>query len=185
MNCLSNKSYILVRCVTIFFSLLLTMSLFSVDEERVLSYDTDRYVNGSDMLVMLNEKHLSLVIKNNDEIRTFNKTGVHDLVKILDTDPSLLQGAIVADKLIGKAAASLMIMGGVKEVHTNLICTPAVHMFKEADIPVSYAEEVPMIMNRDKSGQCPIDSKIDTVSDSRRCADIIINWSHSLNKVNK
>ena len=56
----------------------------------------------------------SCVIANGDCIRTFTQRGVADLYDLLVQDADFLKGASVADKVIGKAAAALMVVGGVK-----------------------------------------------------------------------
>ena len=66
-----------------------------------------------------------------------------------------------------------MVAGGVSEVHTNLISTPALQLLREADIPVSFDEEVPQILNRDRSGQCPIDSRLNEAETVNECVTIL------------
>lgn len=51
------------------------------------------------------------MIANGDRIRTFTRRGVADLYDLLVQEPEFLHGASVADKVIGKAAASLMVLG--------------------------------------------------------------------------
>lgn len=53
------------------------------------------------------------MIAHGDCIRTFTQRGVADLYDLLVTEPDFLQSASIADKVIGKAAASLMVLGGV------------------------------------------------------------------------
>lgn len=69
------------------------------------------------------------MIANGDRIRTFTRRGVADLYDLLVQEPEFLHGAFVADKVIGKAAASLMVLGGVRQVYTRTIqpaCSPPV-----------------------------------------------------------
>ena len=58
----------------------------------------------------------SCIICNNHEIRLFHERGVKDIYRLLKEEPDFLNGSFIADKVIGKAAAALMILGGVKEV---------------------------------------------------------------------
>ena len=46
----------------------------------------------------------------------FRQRGVRDLHDLLRGRPELLRGSFVADKVVGKAAAALMILGGVGSV---------------------------------------------------------------------
>ena len=130
-------------------------------------------IDGEDMLRTLNENGLSLLVRNHGKTTSYNHKGVHDLLQLIDEQPQVLKGAVVADKLIGKAAAAIMVVAGVKEVHTNLICTSALKMLREAGVKVFFKEEVPMILNRSMSGQCPIDSQVDTIMCPQKCVEIL------------
>ena len=58
----------------------------------------------------------SCVIRNGSDMRVFYERGVKDLYRLLKEEPGLLRGAFVADKVVGKAAAALLALGGVEEV---------------------------------------------------------------------
>lgn len=130
-------------------------------------------IDGPDMLASLNAQGLSLLVRNHGITTEHTQRGVKDLIGLLDEQPERLKGATVADKMIGKAAAALMIEGGVKRVYTNLICTPARELFEKAGIPVEATQEVPMILNRDRTGQCPMDSKLVDTDDVSECVRIL------------
>ena len=48
----------------------------------------------------------SCVVRNGDTIRIFRERGVRDLWRLLHEEPELLDGAFVADKVVGKGAAA-------------------------------------------------------------------------------
>ena len=128
---------------------------------------------GEALLNMLNANNQSLVVLNNDSLSYYNGRGVSDLLQLLNEDSDRLNGAIVADKMVGKAAATLMVAAKVREVHTNLICTSALEVFRTAGIPVFFTEEVPQILNRDHSGQCPIDALLNEAESVEECVSIL------------
>ena len=130
-------------------------------------------IDGPDMLSLLNTNHLSLLVRNRGVTTTHANRGVQDLLTLLNEQPERLRGAVVADKMIGKAAAALMIEGGVQAVYTNLICTPARELLEQAGVKVVATEEVPMILNRDRSGQCPIDSRLNEAQTAEECVAIL------------
>lgn len=130
-------------------------------------------IEGFQMLDMLNEQGLSLLVYNHDSLTTHDNRGVQDLLQLISGQPERLQGAIVADKIIGKAAAAIMATGGVKEVHTNIICTPAKELFESQGILVFATEEVPMILNRDRSAMCPIDTQIADIESIEECVEVL------------
>lgn len=130
---------------------------------------------GEQMLEMLNEQHLSLLVYNDSTLSTHTNRGVRDLLTLISTQPERLQGAIVADKIIGKAAAAIMATGGVVEVHTNIISTPARALLEAEGIKVVATEEVPQILNRNKSQMCPIDSQLEGIESIEECVTVLQN----------
>jgi hypothetical protein len=130
---------------------------------------------GEQMLEMLNEQHLSLLVYNDSTLSTHTNRGVRDLLTLISTQPERLQGAIVADKIIGKAAAAIMATSGVVEVHTNIISTPARALLEAEGIKVVATEEVPQILNRNKSQMCPIDSQLEGIESIEECVTILQN----------
>ena len=130
-------------------------------------------MEGFQMLDMLNEQGLSLLVYNHDSLTTHANRGIQDLLQLISDQPERLKGAVAADKIIGKAAAAIMIVGGVKEVHTNVICTPARELFEANGVLVFATEEVPMIMNRDQTGMCPMDTQIANIESIEECVAIL------------
>ena len=130
---------------------------------------------GSEMLEMLNNQGLSLLVYNDSTLTTHDNRGVQDLLNLLSNQPERLKGAIVADKIIGKASAALMATGGVVEVHTNVICSPARALLEEVGIKVYAKEEVPQILNRTKSNMCPIDAQLEGIESIEDCVKILQN----------
>lgn len=111
-----------------------------------------------EIINILHEGQYTCVIKNSSGIHTFTNRGVADLYDLYTDNPEFLAGASVADKAVGKAAASLMILGGVASVYTDVISSPALSMLRKANVEIRFATEVPFIKNRDKSGWCPMEA---------------------------
>ena len=72
--------------------------------------------------------------------------------------PEILRDAEVADKVVGKGAAALMIKAGVKKVHGDVVSNAAFELFKMYGTDISYDSLVPHIINRKKDGQCPVET---------------------------
>ena len=105
---------------------------------------------------ILHKGGYSCVMKNREEVRTFTQRGVADLYDLYQADSAFMKGAAIADKVIGKGAAALMVLGGFKTVYADIISTPALALLCEAGIETTFAQEVPHIINRDKTGWCPL-----------------------------
>lgn len=107
---------------------------------------------------LLHEGGYTLVVANNGEVRTFHQRGVADLMDLLVNDPQFLQGARIADKVVGKAAAALMIKGGVAGFHADTLSQPALDLLeREGRVQFEYTQLVPHIENRKKDGWCPME----------------------------
>lgn len=98
---------------------------------------------------ILHKGGYSCVMKNREEVRTFTQRGVADLYDLYQADSAFMKGAAIADKVIGK---------GAKTVYADIISTPALALLCEAGIETTFAQEVPHIINRDKTGWCPLET---------------------------
>ncbi len=110
------------------------------------------------LIELLHKGGYSCVIGRGEEVRTFTGRGVADLYDLFCAEPSFLQGAFVADKVIGKAAAALMILGGVREIYTDVISSPALALLHDTNIQVRFERGVSHIENRSHTGWCPLES---------------------------
>jgi len=99
----------------------------------------------------------SCVIANRHEVRTFAKRGVADLYDVYMTEPAFLKGARVADKVVGKAAAALMVLGGIVQVYADVISESAADLLRRAHVEVTFGKCVPYICNRTETGPCPLE----------------------------
>lgn len=106
----------------------------------------------------LHEGKYSCVIRNG-EIRTFGQRGVADLYQLLTNEPSFLKGASVADKVVGKAAATLLISGKINELYADVVGAAALDLLMKAGIKVVYKEKVPAIQNSSNTGLCPLEAR--------------------------
>ncbi len=84
-----------------------------------------------------------------------------------------LQGLYVADKVVGKGAAALLVVGGARRVHAQLISEPALQMLNDARIRVSCDKRVPAIRNRDNSGPCPVEALCAPCRTAEECVPLI------------
>ena len=68
-----------------------------------------------------------------------------------------LKDACIADKVVGKGAAALMILGGEKEEYADIISLSSLILLREAHVDTHFGRVVPFIYNRDKTGWCPLE----------------------------
>ena len=108
--------------------------------------------------LLLKDNHSIVILKKDASIVTSDDRGVSPLIKLLKEDKLQLQDSIIADKVVGKAAALLMIFGGVKEVYTPIISKPAIKVFNINNVKINYDIEVDRIINRKGDGLCPMET---------------------------
>ena len=108
----------------------------------------------------LYETNASLVVMfENGEIKEFYSKRVNDIVSLLKENKDSLNGSVVADKVIGKVAASLLAVAGVKEIYANTISEFALPVLEQSDIKYEYKNRTEYIINNDKTGMCPMENK--------------------------
>ena len=88
----------------------------------------------------LKEKNASLVVLKDGNINEYYQERVKDLVEILTQNKDGLKGATVADRMIGKVAASIMAKAGVKELYTLKLSKIAIPVLEEYNITYEYGE---------------------------------------------
>lgn len=118
---------------------------------------TDNANKDRQAIDLLFAERCSCVVRNGDTIRIFRERGVRDLWRLLHEEPELLDGAFVADKVVGKGAAALMAAGRVRELFADVVSHAALELLNGAGIPVSYTVAVPHIINRAGDGICPVE----------------------------
>ena len=116
----------------------------------------------------LYEKNASLVvIFENGKIEEYYNPRVYDIVAILKENENALRGATVADKVIGKTAASLLTVAGVKEVYANTISEIAIPVLEQNNIKYEYKNRTEYIINNEGTGMCPMENKFKDELDLR------------------
>lgn len=122
---------------------------------------------------LLHEKKCSCVIRNGGTTRTFIQRGVADLYELLTTEADFLNGAEMADKVVGKGAAALMAAGHIKRIHADVISKPALKLLEENGIEVTYSTLTDGIINRKGDGPCPVESMCSTTDNVNKMVELI------------
>ena len=106
-----------------------------------------------------------VIIKNGKIIHEENGRGIAPILDIYRQYPGKMKRAFLVDKVIGKAAAMVAICGKVKAVHAELICDSAVEILNRHGIRVTYTKRVKDILNRRRTGLCPMEQTVLNISD--------------------
>ena len=111
-------------------------------------------------------KHSCVILTTGGDTYTCNRRGVADLYEIYRTMPEVLEGATVADKVIGKGAAALLALGKVKEAHGDVVSEPAMALLRAAGVKAEAGEVAPHIINRAGTDICPMEKTVLTTDDA-------------------
>ncbi len=112
----------------------------------------------------------SLLVYQKGQITFQDEHGIQPL--LIQIKKKGLKNAIAVDKVIGKAAALLMVYGKVKQVHTNIIAKDAIPVFEKYKVEYSYNEVVDYIQNNKKDGLCPMEQKVLNVNSPKKAYKI-------------
>lgn len=98
-----------------------------------------------------------------DEIVRFER-GVVPLLNLYDAKKDV-RSYSAADRVIGKAAAFLYVLLGVKHIYAEVLSEPAEQVLLGHGIHVEAQERVERIVNRAKNGLCPMESATVDIED--------------------
>ncbi len=108
--------------------------------------------------LLLREKATCVVIRDGKIINIEYGRGIKPILKIYEE--GLLKNAIVVDKIVGRAAAMIMVLGGVSQCFGRTVSKGAVEVFKKHGIYCEYEEASEYIINRSGDGLCPMEEAV-------------------------
>lgn len=111
-----------------------------------------------ELIRILREGEHSLVVYDKEnKISTYDGRGVSDLFRLLNEEPEKLEGAYIADKIVGKGAAALISLAKVNEVYADITTLSAQAMLELNDVRMRYGKMVPHITSRTGTDFCPVE----------------------------
>ena len=99
------------------------------------------------------------VVCMDDTLYTTTQRGVAPLLNWLDAGIDLT-GFSAADRVVGRGAAFLYCLLGVKEVHARVMSHPAAEVLQTYGITASADTFVEGIINRSGTGPCPFEAAV-------------------------
>lgn len=104
------------------------------------------------------EDYTIVVVKNEKVLFTSRDKGIKPMYTLVKELKDKVDGASIADKVIGRGAALLSKHLKIKEVYAGLISKSAIEVLEKEDIEYSFLNTCESIKNRDHSGLCPIET---------------------------
>ncbi len=125
-------------------------------------------------------KATCVVIKHGEIINIEHDRGIKPILKMYEQ--GLLHDAIVIDKIIGRAAALIMVLGGVSQCYGHTVSAGALAVFEKHGIPCEYDECPEHIINRSGNGICPMEEAVEGIDNP---PDALIAIKQRLSELSK
>lgn len=106
----------------------------------------------------------SCVIADRDRVMTSRARGIAPLLERAERSERL-EGAFVADRIIGKAAAMLLVVMRVASVYGQIMSREAEALLSANGIEVEYGALTDHIINRSGDGLCPMEQAVRDLTD--------------------
>ena len=120
---------------------------------------------------LINKKLSFVIVKNGQIIAETKAQGIKELVDVISQYGVSLQGAALADKVVGKAAMLLAIKAQMASVYANLVSISALETTSKSTISVVYDRVVKTILNRKKDDTCPFEKVVKNIDDPKKAFD--------------
>ena len=101
-----------------------------------------------------------VVAKGGVIVRQLEGRGVKPIVDELTRDPKAFEGAVAYDKVVGRAAAAVYVVGRARKVAADVMSEDAVKLLEANGIAAEPLKTVPQIINRAKTGVCPMEQAV-------------------------
>ncbi len=110
--------------------------------------------------ILEQEKRNCVILADDNTVRTSDAIGIKPLMMELRVDKAAFRGCVIADKVIGKAAALMIALGKADAVYGKIMSENAREFLEKSGIIYFYGEIVPYIENRTKDGRCPMEETV-------------------------
>lgn len=98
-----------------------------------------------------------VLVRRGETVLKDDRRGIGPIYEIATDKRDLAEGASLADKVIGKAAAMLAVDAGIERLYAAVLSEEAAEVLRWGGIPFEKERLVPFIKNRDKTGRCPME----------------------------
>ena len=121
---------------------------------------------------LLESGNYTCVVCKENSVYTTSQRGVAPLLNWLDTGTDL-RGFSAADRVVGRGAAFLYCLLGVKEVYARVMSQPAAEVLYSHGIDAGADTHVEGIINRSGNGPCPFESAVLGIQDAEEALQAI------------
>ncbi len=120
------------------------------------------------------------VIKNGEIIAVETSRGIVPILSLYER--GLLKESFVVDKIIGKAAALMLILGESCGCYGEIMSQSAVEIFEENSFDFSYGQLCSAIINRKGDDICPMEKTVAKISEPKQAYEMLLKKLQNLSK---
>lgn len=106
-----------------------------------------------------------VLVRDGEILGTGRSRGVAELVSLADRLGERAQGAVLADRIVGRAAAFVARFMKLSSVYAALLSEPGRELLVQARIEVQFERLVAAILNRAGDGSCPMELLVEGCHD--------------------
>lgn len=106
-----------------------------------------------------------MIYKNGALLFESDLGGIRPHLKAIDEHGGVLEGTLMVDKILGRAAAFLVVYSKAAEAITNIVSTPGKQVLDANHLKFSYREEVLYIKMKNGVIYCPFESMVQGIDD--------------------
>lgn len=121
------------------------------------------------------------IIKDGEAIYTSKEKGIYPIYNAYISMKDKLEGASIADRVIGKAAAMICKSAKIKSLYSVIVTEQAVKLL--GNVTVEFTKTVPYIKNRDQTDLCPIEKISRTTDDTNVLIDEIEEFLKRIERI--
>ena len=121
---------------------------------------------------LLEKENCTCVICRGEDVILDHRRGIRPLMELLESGQDF-RHFCAADRVVGKAAAFLYCLLGIRAIYARVISTPALQVLQSCGIDTHYDTRVSAIRNRTGDGFCPMDTAVWDLKDPKKAPDAI------------
>lgn len=150
-----------------------------IDSEDLAVTSVDEYLR------RLEEADMCLMVYKDEElIFQSGSKGIRPHLEAIDKLGDQLRGTLMVDKIVGRAAALLILYSGVAEVHAGVVSRGGLEVLARAGVKLFYGVETEHIKMVDGRIYCPFEAMVQGIDDPATAYSVVVEKMESFRKAN-
>jgi len=129
---------------------------------------------------LISNNYTCVIVKDKKVVFTSVERGVKPIYQALEKYSNELKGSSLADKVIGKGAALLVVQAGIRELFTDILSENAKTVLENNNIIFYCNKLVPNILNRTGNDFCPVEKLTKDINEPQQALSVIKEFLENL-----